>query len=224
MTVSVIIPAHNEEKYIKMCLDALTQQEEKADEIIIVDNNCADKTAHIAKQYPIKIIHEKKQGMVFARNAGFDNATSDIIARCDADVIVPKDWIKKIKMNFLAPQIDALTGPAYFYDMFIAGRTILPFLLYHYVLRIILGHHILTGPNMIITRKMWEKIRSEVCKNDALVHEDIDLSLHVKKYGYIKFDPNLVVRVSARRIKHNPFSFFIEYPSRLIQTLNMHQV
>ncbi len=224
MTVSVIIPTYNEETYIKACLEALINQEDQPDEIIVIDNNCTDQTVQIAMQYPIKIVQEKNQGMIFARNAGFDNAKSDIIARCDADVIVPKDWIKKIKQDFNKEQIDALTGPACFYDVFLVGKTILPFLLYHYVLRLILGHHILAGPNMIITQQMWKKIRKEVCMNDKVVHEDIDLSLHIRKYGHIQFDPSLVVRVSARRIKYNPFSFFIEYPSRLIKTIRIHQI
>jgi glycosyltransferase involved in cell wall biosynthesis len=223
MTVSVIVPAYNEEKYIRTCLEALIHQDEKPDEIVVVDNNCTDHTAQIAQEFPITILKEEKQGMISARNAGFNHADGDIIARCDADVIVPVDWIKKIKNNFEDETIDALTGPACFYDLFLANKTIVPFLLYHYALRLFLGHHVLAGPNMIVSKQIWNKIKQEVCRDGSIVHEDIDLSLHIQKYGRIRFDPNLVVKVSGRRIKYNPFSFFIEYPSRLIQTLRIHQ-
>src|SRR3989304_3585243 len=61
MKVSVVIPVYNEEKYIKNCLDSLMNQTEKPDEIIVVDNNCTDKTVSIVKKYKrIKIIQEKK--------------------------------------------------------------------------------------------------------------------------------------------------------------------
>ncbi len=223
MTVSVVIPAYNEEKYIKSCLEAFENQDEKPFEIIVVDNNCTDHTVEIAKQYPVTIIQEEKQGMAFARNAGFNFASGDIIARCDADTIVPKDWIKKIKNNFVNTNINALTGPSYFYDLFLAKQSLLLFLYYHYILRIILRHHILAGPNLALTKNLWKKIKYEVCIDDTLVHEDIDLSLHIHKYGEIHFDPSLIVRVSGRRIKNNPLSFFVEYPLRLIKTLRIHK-
>src|SRR3989338_2863070 len=44
MKVSVIIPAYNEETRINNCLQSLISQIEKADEIIVIDNNCSDKT------------------------------------------------------------------------------------------------------------------------------------------------------------------------------------
>lgn len=49
MKVSVIIPAYNEEKYIGKLLRSLNNQTIKANEIVVVDNNCKDKTAVIAK-------------------------------------------------------------------------------------------------------------------------------------------------------------------------------
>ncbi|PIZ98690.1 MAG: glycosyltransferase family 2 protein, partial [Candidatus Levybacteria bacterium CG_4_10_14_0_2_um_filter_35_8] len=82
MTVSVVVLAHNEEKYIKKCLDGLINQEEKPDEIIIVDNNCTDKTIDICKEYSVRIVQEKTQGIIAARNTGFNAAKYDIISRC----------------------------------------------------------------------------------------------------------------------------------------------
>ncbi|PIP74986.1 MAG: hypothetical protein CO028_04055 [Candidatus Levybacteria bacterium CG_4_9_14_0_2_um_filter_35_21] len=117
MTVSVVVLAHNEEKYIKKCLDGLINQEEKPDEIIIVDNNCTDKTIDICKEYSVRIVQEKTQGIIAARNTGFNAAKYDIISRCDADSVAPKDWIKKIKENFIKKPIVALGGPVRFYDL-----------------------------------------------------------------------------------------------------------
>lgn len=100
MKVSVVIPARNEEKYIGKCLQSLLEQEEKADEIIVVDNNSSDKTAEIAKSYGARVIKEKTQGITYARTLGFNSAKFEIIARVDADTTVPKDWILRIKKDF----------------------------------------------------------------------------------------------------------------------------
>jgi len=116
MKVSVVIPVYNEEKYIERCLESLQNQQEKADEIIIVNNNSTDKTYDLAKKYPVTIIREPIQGITFARNRGFNTARGDIIARSDADTIIPSDWIKKIKANFQKNKIDALGGTCIFYD------------------------------------------------------------------------------------------------------------
>ena len=52
--VSVIIPAHNEEKYIAKCLDSIRIAESNMDipvEIIVSLNRCTDNTEEIAKKY-----------------------------------------------------------------------------------------------------------------------------------------------------------------------------
>ncbi|MCX7881190.1 MAG: glycosyltransferase family 2 protein [Patescibacteria group bacterium] len=221
MKISVIIPVYNEEKYIEQCLQSIINQSEKPDEIIIVDNNCNDKTVEIAKKYPVKIIKEKKQGLTCARNRGFDEVKYEIIARCDADTILPKNWIETIKKNFQSP-IDALSGPIIFYNLPI--KTALFSQIYLAFMKILLmGKNILIGPNMVITKKTWQKIKKKVCLDDKKVHEDVDLAIHINQIdGKIKIDSSLIAFISARRIKNNPFSFFIEYPLRLIKTLISH--
>ncbi|MFN4212597.1 MAG: glycosyltransferase, partial [Microgenomates group bacterium] len=177
----------------------------------------------IAKKYKVKIIKEKRQGIIFARNAGFNAVKYEIIARCDADTIVPKDWIKKIKQNFSDKNIDGLTGPAFFYDLPFPTRFFT--MAYLKGMKIIQkGKNTLIGPNMAIRKKVWEKIKNKICLDDKKVHEDIDLAIHISQVGgKIYLDDNLVVKISARRIKNNPTSFFIEYPIRLIKTLAAHQ-
>src|SRR3990170_5274074 len=99
MRVSLIIPVYNEEESIVKCLESIVNQEEKPDEIIVVDNNCTDKTAEIAQKFGARIVKEKKQGMIYTRNTGFDSAQYEILAKTDADAILPSNWISKIKEN-----------------------------------------------------------------------------------------------------------------------------
>ena len=217
MKISVVIPAFNEEKFIGNSLNSLKQQEVKPDEIILVDNFSNDNTVSIAQNFNVKVIKTKTTGIGDARNKGFNEAQYDIIARCDADTIVPPDWLKKIKTNF-NERIDALVGPVNYYDVFpqntINSKIFISFM------KLIQGHYPLLGLNMIISKNMWEKVKNKVCLDDKMVHEDLDLAIHVNKYGgIIGYDPTLVVQSSGRRIKNNFYSFFIEYPTRLIKTL-----
>lgn len=222
MTISVVIPAYNEEKYIAQCLDGLSHQTVKPDEIIVVNNNSHDGTVAIAEKYAVHILHEKKVGMIHARNAGFDAVQSDIIARCDADTIPALDWVERIISNFTSHAIDAVSGPIFFHDLPMMKTFNLPSRMYAQFMKKIQGHETLLGPNMALTRLMWNKVKNEVCLDDKVVHEDIDLAMHVKKYGTILFDPALCVHTSARRMRKNVFSFFVEYPIRFVKTLHQH--
>lgn len=221
MKVSVVIPVYNEENYIKSCLEHIFSQEEKADEVIVVDNNCTDNTITIAKAFPVRIVQEATQGMIPARNRGFDEAHAHIIVRTDADTKVPRDWIRKIKGAFAQGDIDALSGPIHFYDLF--SRTPHYARFYSFVLKTMQGHHTLIGPNMALKGEVWAKVRNDVCTDESQVHEDIDLALHIHKAGgKIGFEQSLVVPISARRIKARPLSFLIEYPLRTVRTVLTH--
>jgi glycosyltransferase involved in cell wall biosynthesis len=223
MTLSLVIPAYNEEKYIKKCLVSAFAQEEKFDEVILVDNNSTDKTLAIARQFPVRIIHESKQGMIQARNCGFDAAKGDIIGRCDADTHLSTDWAKRVKNDFEKNKIDALTGPFEFYDL--KPKTSYYSKAYLEVMKPILnGNEVLAGPNMAISADMWKKVRNHVCLDNNLVHEDIDLAIHIiEQKGRIMKDEKLFAEVSSRRMRKNPASFFGEYPIRILKTLAYHK-
>ena len=219
--VTVVIPVFNEEKFIRRCLESLMVQKKCADEIIVVDNNSTDKTVEICKAFPTRVIQEPIQGIISARNAGFNAATGDLIARCDGDTILPKDWICKIKDDFKKSNIDLLAGPVSFYDGPI--RSSIPSKLLLFTLKKIKKQNLIIGANMIVTKAFWGKIKKHICLDDKRVHEDIDLALHASEIGgVVGYDKSLVVKMSARRIKKKPQSFFIEYPIRLFRTLHKH--
>lgn len=200
------------------------KQKVKPDEIILVDNNCTDKTVEIASQYPVKIVKEPRQGIISARNKGFDEARGELIARTDADTILPPGWIKRIREDFENNNVVALSGKVAFYDLVRPRKNAIYSRLFMKLMKISLKHETMVGPNMALTKEVWKKVREEVCSDDKEVHEDIDLSIHISKYGKILFDSDLLVYASARRIKKNPTSFFVEYPIRLMRTIRNHRI
>lgn len=230
MKVSVVIPAFNEERYITKCLDSLMRQTIEPDEIIVVNNNSTDETANIVKKYPVILLNEKKQGITPARNLGFNTAKYEIIARTDADTILPANWIEKIKKKFTDKDLIALSGPAEFYDLpeFVQNTrwqtkpTWLKIIKsYNRIVKRILRHDCLYGPNCIFRKNAWEKVKNTVCLNDNQVHEDLDLAIHLAPLGKIKFDNSFVVKTSVRRWKR-PENYF-EYLIRVFTSIQKHE-
>lgn len=87
MKISAVIPAYNAEKHIARAIKSVLQQTRPADEIIVVDDGSADKTAEIVRGFGNKVIliEQKNAGVSVARNAGINAATGDWFAFLDAD-------------------------------------------------------------------------------------------------------------------------------------------
>lgn len=93
-TVSIILPAYNEEKYIRAAvLDFFV--EGLVDEVIVINNNSKDKTEEEALQTKAHVILEKKQGYGNALQRGLREATGDIIILAEPDgTFIGKDITK----------------------------------------------------------------------------------------------------------------------------------
>lgn len=98
---SVIIPAHNEEKYIGKCIEAIIRAAENVKpfktEIIISANRCTDKTAEIAQGYGAKVLPNEYRTISAVRNCGVNAADGEIIVTIDADSLMTEYSLLEIK-------------------------------------------------------------------------------------------------------------------------------
>lgn len=116
MQICVVIPAHNEEKYLADCLYSFVQQTQKPDELIVVDDNSTDGTFKIASGFAgdhewITVVQKESsdehlpgQKVVEAFNFGLAQASLhyDLIGKFDADIILPNNYFEQMRNHFQA--------------------------------------------------------------------------------------------------------------------------
>jgi glycosyltransferase involved in cell wall biosynthesis len=181
-SLSVIIPALNEEKSISLCLDALERLDTKGlvTEIIVVDNGSTDNTAELCRSRGATVLNKDGGTIGALRNLGARASRCDLVAFLDADCIVPQDWLEKTLPHIVGGGYAAvgfrMTIPenanwvARSWDMLFAKRDVtaevdwLP-----------------TG-NMIVTREAFMSVGGF---NESLeTNEDYDLCFRLRNKGY----------------------------------------
>jgi glycosyltransferase involved in cell wall biosynthesis len=211
--ISIIVPAYNEQRLIKDCLDSLLHQsvDPEAYEVIVIviDNNSTDLTAKIAKSNGVRVERETKKGYVHAIRKGVEVSQGEIIAFTDADCRVPEKWVAKILENFASSaDVIAVGGKLAFYEV----NPVLD-----KITRVILRFtDALPGNNMAIKREALGQIGGI----DPNVNLSVDywLTLNLRKVGKIKIDKRLIVTTSGRRFK-GAFSSDIKYLVNVISML-----
>ncbi|HWD92401.1 MAG TPA: glycosyltransferase [Verrucomicrobiae bacterium] len=99
-TISIIVPAHNEQDYIGGTLDALNRQDYPACEIVVVANGCTDRTAEVAQEKCHRLVTLSEKGLGPSRNFGARIATGDLLIFLDADTILEPDALRIIAEQF----------------------------------------------------------------------------------------------------------------------------
>jgi len=180
---SVIIPAFNEEKTISQTLESVLRQNfpRRQYEIIVVNNNSTDKTAAIVKKFPaVKLIHEPKQGYVYALKRGAKEASGEILVFTDADTIVPPDWLSQYQKAYQDPRVVVVGGAANFQPKFGLIFLVQAFLnLFGFLTKVA------SGFNFSFRRHTYEKIGG--VNPQINFHADTDLILRAKKEGKAVF-------------------------------------
>jgi glycosyltransferase involved in cell wall biosynthesis len=83
-TVSVVLPAYNEEKYIRPAVEDFFSSG-VVDEVVVVDNNSRDRTAQEAGATRARVVPETRQGYGYALQRGLREASGDIIILAEPD-------------------------------------------------------------------------------------------------------------------------------------------
>ncbi|MBI2410614.1 MAG: glycosyltransferase [Candidatus Kerfeldbacteria bacterium] len=203
--ISIVIPAHNEEKYITRTIRSLQEQDfSGAYEIIVVDNASSDATASVAIAAGARVVHAAQKGVCYARQAGTEAAQSRIIVSTDADTTFPTHWLSNIAAAFAqnehvvaASGSFSFTPPPRWSVWF--SKTIFRVVALLFQLRETVAYA--PACNFAFTAAAWRAVGGY---NTKLTQggDEYDLLRKLKKEGRVIFLPNHVVTTSSRRLQY----------------------
>ena len=108
-SVSVIVPAYNEENYLEPALRSVIGQNYNPLELIVVPNGCTDRTAEVAARFTPHVFDTTQRGIGRSKNVGYEKATGDLVVFLDADTQMQEGVLDLI--------VDALSGK------YVGGKT-----------------------------------------------------------------------------------------------------
>jgi glycosyltransferase involved in cell wall biosynthesis len=220
--ISFIIPAYNEEGYIRHCLDAIIKEIAGRDgyEVIVADNNSTDKTCDIiAREYPtVTLIHEPRRGANSAREAGFVASKGDLVAFLDSDTELGRGWIDRAERAFARdPKLVCLSGPFIYYDLPLAARALVQFFYAGTYITYLVNNFILRDTSMIqggteiVRRDALQKIGGHNV-NLTFYGDDADLARRLSRVGKVRWSHAFSMRSSGRRLaKEGTFTMGLRY-------------
>lgn len=105
LTISIIIPVYNAEKYISRCLESWLCQTYSHFELIVINDGSTDNSKLICEEYSkkdnrLKLINTQNFGVSHARNIGLQHVTGDIIGFCDADDFVHSQTLEIVSNTY----------------------------------------------------------------------------------------------------------------------------
>ena len=98
-TVSVLLPVHNGERYLRAAVDSVLDQTFADFELLAIDDGSTDATAEVLRQYAagdarVRVVSRPNRGLVHTLNEGIDLARGRYIARMDADDLCRPDRLE----------------------------------------------------------------------------------------------------------------------------------
>jgi len=199
---SIIIPAHNEEKYIENTLKKIINLDYPKDkvEVFVIENGSNDKTLEVAQKLSgqnISVLISPEKGVSIARNLGTEKVSknSDWVIFLDADTLLERNFLKELNI-FLQKNSNK--------NYSIGTTSIMPFPETKKAKRWFvfwdLGHKIFKASYaiQIIKRSLLADIRYDV---NLEMGEDLKLIKEARRYGKFFFFETKDVLSSTRRFE-----------------------
>jgi glycosyltransferase involved in cell wall biosynthesis len=100
--VSVVVPVHDGERFLGQALESALAQDYERIEIVVVDDGSTDRSADVARSFPVTLVSQPNRGVAEARNAGVAASRGELIAFLDQDDV----WVE----HKLSRQVAALAA------------------------------------------------------------------------------------------------------------------
>lgn len=199
MTISVVIPAYNEEKYLPRTLESLKKLLRQPDEVVVINASSTDKTGDVAKRYGARVVTTPLKTIGYSRQMGLKAAKSDVVAFTDSDAILPPDWLTYIEKTLKQPGVVGFFGGfripdgPWWYRLYI--NIVQPIL--NIVYFRIFGLAMATGQNMAFYKKKALDVGG--FPEEFKMAEDLEIAKRLQQIGKIVFKQDFYVIASGRR-------------------------
>lgn len=213
-TISVIVPALNEEKLLGGMLRQFTPElvEQYGLEIVVSDGGSTDRTLEIAHQLAHTVVENTarvKQTISLGRNEGAAHARGDVFVFLNADTLV-KDigfFFRRLREELEVPEIAALTCSVEIYphEQRSIDHAYHGFYNWFFYMMNKVGMAMGRGECHIMTREVFRQVGGYA--GDIAAGEDYDMFRRLQKLGRVKFLRELVVYESPRRYRRYGYGF-----------------
>jgi poly-beta-1,6 N-acetyl-D-glucosamine synthase len=227
--ISILVPAFNEAKTIKNCIESLHALDYPNFEIIVIDDGSTDKTFEIAKKCDYaKVFSQENQGKPVALNNGISRSSGEIILTVDADTELDKNALKTIAKRFAAnSKLGAVAGNvkvkkeptilntiqsaeyATGINLIRKGQSVLGTVM------------IVPGPVAALKKKAIEKVGFF---SDDTFAEDFDITVKILKEGYkIEYEERSLAYTDAPKNTEDLIKQRRRWYRGMIQVLDKHK-
>jgi glycosyltransferase involved in cell wall biosynthesis len=196
--ISIIVPAHNEERYLAQTLNALHGQNYGSFEIIVVANGCTDSTPEVAHGRCHRLIILSQKSLGVARNLGARMARGQLLVFLDADTLLEPMALRRIVEDF--SETDAagtITGQP--------DSNRLSYRVFYFIKNSV--HRLLhTGSSGVII--CWKRHFIEIGGFDEglEVRENSELIKRLRHYGKYCYISDITATTSMRRYDQRGFA------------------
>ncbi len=198
-SVSVVVPSYNEEAGIERCLASLADQTLPRNEyeVIVVDGNSKDRTRELAAPYADAVLIQTSPKVGGARNDGVLAASAPLIATTDADCVLPRDWVERVRDDLGRDGVVLVYGTVRPIEATLKNRLSLGLANLFSALGYRTGRLYYTlGCNCAFRKDAF--VRAGMYRTiDA--GDDLEIAGRLAREGRVLFDPKLRVGFSMRR-------------------------
>jgi glycosyltransferase involved in cell wall biosynthesis len=197
-TISVVVPAYNEERHIAEALDSVLAQTRSPLEVIVIDDGSTDGTLAVVDRYRerVRVIQQENRGCPGAFDTGFREAQGEFVALCPADDIWEPEKIEWQQDSLRRhPEVDVVFGAARRFGLgkgdharpartdVLDGSWLGPEMY---------RRNLIPDPSAVVRRSLYLDLGGY----EPLVGEDYEFWMRALASGAVfYFDPRLVVRL-----------------------------
>ncbi|EAQ81568.1 glycosyltransferase family 2 protein [Blastopirellula marina] len=118
LTSSVLIPTFGRPASLRNCLESLTRQLHRPDQVLVVWQADDVESRNVVREFQnsdrlsVQDLHLEQPGIVPAENLALQNANGEIIVLIDDDAVATPDWLARHLQFYQDPSVGAVGGPA----------------------------------------------------------------------------------------------------------------